>query len=210
MTDHTKILTFADITREDSTNKKLAKLANEEIKSQGIAATYLDLKDYPLPVYDGDDELQKGLPENAKKLKQYFLDHDGIFISCPEYNSSITAVLKNTIDWISRSEQAGGDLTAFTGKIIAISSAAPGKLGGLRGLVHVRSILSNLGCIVIPNQLAIHSAFSAFDDAGKLKDEAQAQQFKDVVATLVDTAKRYKIDLHSYCKTLFNDLSFKN
>ena len=206
----TKILVFAGATRKESTNKKLAALAAVEIEKIGFAkATLIDLKQYPLPLYDGDLEIEQGLPENAAKLKELFKSHHGIMMCCPEYNSSITGVLKNTIDWISRSDQGGGDLIAFTGKIMAISSASPGKLGGLRGLVHVRSILSNLGTIVIPNQLAIPGSYTAFDETGKLKDEAIANQFRDVIMTLVDTARRYKINLHDFCQTLLNNYYVK-
>lgn len=107
------------------------------------------------------------------KLKQLFLEHDGLLISSPEYNSSITPLLKNTIDWVSRPAEGEAPLAAYKDKIAALMAASPGGLGGLRGLVHVRSILSSIGVIVLPDQIAVSRAFEAFDDDGQIKDEKQ-------------------------------------
>jgi len=210
MTSHkAKMIAFSGSNRSDSFNKKLARLAVQIASEQGVDAEFIDLRDYELPLYDGDYEQNNDYPVNALKLKNLLKSVDGFLISAPEYNSSITPVLKNTIDWISRSQNKGTDLSPFTGKIAAIVSAAPGKLGGLRGLVHLRSILSNIGTIVIPNQLAVPLAASALNK-DKLQDETQSEQFYDVVKTLVDTCKRYKIDLHEYCQTLFDEFKFKS
>src|SRR5262249_29719722 len=97
-----RILAFAGSTRRDSFNKKLAGIAADGARAAGAEVTFIDLRDYPLPLYDGDLEAEKGLPEQAQRLKKLFLDHDGLLISSPEYNSSISGVLKNTIDWVSR------------------------------------------------------------------------------------------------------------
>jgi len=204
----TKILCFAGSTRRDSFNKKLAKYAAKVIQESGTNAEFVDLNDYPLPLFDGDLEKEQDYPESASKLKELLRQSDGWLIASPEYNSSITAVLKNTLDWISRSADAGSDLSAFTGTVAALVSTAPGKLGGLRGLVHLRSILSNVGVIVLPNQLAIPSYATAFNEAGELIEDVQKEHFKDVLTTLVDTSKRHKIDLHAYCKTLNDEFSF--
>ena len=137
---------------------------------------------------DQDIEREHGTPENATKLKQLFLDHDGLLISSPEYNSSITPLLKNTIDWVSRSAEGEAPLAAYKGKVAALMAASPGGLGGLRGLVHVRSILSSIGVIVLPDQIAVSRAFEAFDDDGQLKDEkqrARAQGLGESVANML-------------------------
>lgn len=206
----TTIISFAGSTRRDSFNKKLARYAVDIVKDLGSTAEFIDLRDYALPLYDGDIEQEQDYPSSALKLKEILKQSDGWLIASPEYNSSISAVLKNTLDWVSRSSEAGTDLSPFTGKVVALVAAAPGKLGGLRGLVHLRAILSNLGMIVIPNQLAIPSAMNAFSDDGKLVESWQDEQFRDVVTTLVDTSKRHKIDLHNYCKMLYNEYSFKD
>ena len=168
-----RILAFAGSARTDSYNARLVQVAAEGARTAGADVTVLNLKEYPLPLFDQDIEQEQGTPENAKKLKQLFLDHDGLLISSPEYNSSITPLLKNTIDWVSRPAEGEPMLAAYQGKVAALMAASPGGLGGLRGLVHVRSILSSIGVIVLPDQIAVSRAFEAFDDDGQLKDEKQ-------------------------------------
>lgn len=188
MTNAPKILAFAGSTREASYNKKLVKIAAEGAKAAGAEGTYIDLRDLPMPIYDEDLEAKEGIPENARKFKELLKAHQGLLIAAPEYNSSITAVLKNAIDWASRPEPGEPMLAAFTGKVAAIMSASPGGLGGLRGLIHVRSILSSINVLVLPEQKAISSAFQAFDEEGKLKDPKQqeaVEQLGSKVATLL-------------------------
>lgn len=203
MNQPTKILCFAGSARAESLNKKLAMLGAKVMESLGVESQFVDLKDYPLPLYDGDFEQNNPYPENAAKLKQLLQGHQGFLIASPEYNSSITALLKNTLDWITRSEDKGTDLSAFSSKIIAIVSASPGMLGGLRGLVHIRSILSNIGAIVIPNQLAIGQGFQAFDKTGSLTDSNQSEQFHATLEALVQTTKRFNIDLEKCCNQMY-------
>ncbi len=181
-----KILAFAGSTRTASFNKKLIKVAAEAARAAGAEVTLIDLRDYAMPLFDGDLEDAQGLPENAKKLKALMRESDGFLLACPEYNSSITAVLKNTIDWASRAETDDEPaLVAFRGKTAALMSASPGALGGLRGLVTVRSILGNIGMIVLPDQVAVPKAHEAFDEAGKLKEERLAKQVSGVAEGLV-------------------------
>jgi chromate reductase len=184
MTNAPKILAFAGSTREASYNKKLVKIAAEGAKVAGAEITYVDLRDLPMPIYDEDLEAKEGLPENARKFKELLKEHQGLLIASPEYNSSITAVLKNAIDWASRPEPGEQMLAAFTGKVAAIMSASPGGLGGLRGLIHVRSILSSINVLVLPEQKAISSAFQAFDEEGKLKDPKQQESVEQLGSKL--------------------------
>lgn len=150
-----KILAFAGSARTDSYNKKLVKIAVEGAKAAGAEVTYLDFRDLPLPLYDEDLEATEGIPGNALKLKGLMKANQGFIIACPEYNSSITPLLKNAIDWASRSEPGEPPLVCFKEKIAVLMSASPGGLGGLRGLGHVRSILSSIGVVVIPDQMAL-------------------------------------------------------
>jgi chromate reductase, NAD(P)H dehydrogenase (quinone) len=190
MSTPTKILAFAGSLRRESYNKRLVKIAAKGAESAGAAVTLIDLSDYRMPIYDEDLETSQGLPENAKKLKALFLEHQGLLISSPEYNSSIAAVLKNTIDWVSRPVPGEASLACFTGKTAAILSASPGALGGLRGLVHVRSILGNIGVIVLPQQLAIAKAMDAFNPDGTLKDQKQSANAAGIGKALAElTAK---------------------
>ncbi len=185
-----KILAFAGSLRKDSYNKKLVQIAAAAARNAGAEVTYLDLRDLPLPIYDADAEAQDGLPPNARKLKELMLAHQGLLMSCPEYNSSVTAVWKNTIDWASRPLPGEGSLAAFNGKVAAILSASPGALGGLRGLVHVRAILGNITVLVLPEQLAVARAHEAFAVDGSLKDAQQQATVQRIGERLVAVLKK--------------------
>ena len=125
------------------------------------------------------------MPETARQLKELFYTHDGVIIASPEYNSSLTAALKNAIDWVSRSESdEESPLQAFTGKSAILCAASPGGLGGLRGLVHLRAILGNLGVTVLPDQVAVGSAHKAFDENGSLIDEKLGARIHRLGSTL--------------------------
>lgn len=165
-----KILAFAGSTREGSYNKILLKVAAEGAKQAGADVTVIDLKDFPMPIYDGDLEVSEGLPEPAKKVKQMMIASDGFLIATPEYNGSISGVLKNTIDWVSRAEGGGDDLTAFVDKAAIVMGTATGRYGAVRSVTHLAYILWKVGTLVLPNYLALPFADQAFDDQGQLKD----------------------------------------
>jgi len=183
-----KILAFAGSAREASLNKKLVRTAAQMAREAGAEVTLLDLRDHPLPIYDGDFEQSGGVPAGAMKLKQIFKQHQGFLWSCPEYNSSVTPLLKNTIDWLSRPVEGEGRLECFTGKVACLLSASPGGFGGMRGLVTVRSILENIGTMVISESVSVPKAHEAFEEDGSLKDEALARRTQSAVARLVEVA----------------------
>lgn len=187
-----KILAFAGSTRKDSFNKKLVAIAAEGARMAGGKVKTIDLRDYPMPIFDQDDEAANGKPKQALALKKLFVEHDAFLIACPEYNSSITAVLKNAIDWTSRPDEGdpAGMIAAFTGKVITLMSASPGALGGLRGLVHVRAIFGNLGCVVLPDQIAVPAAHEAFNPDGSLADEKRHKAVQRLGVTLAETAAK--------------------
>lgn len=164
------ILAFAGSARRDSFNKKLIRIAVRGAEAAGAKVTLVDLAEYPMPLYDQDVEAASGMPDNGRKLLELFKASDGLMISSPEYNSSITPLLKNTLDSVSRKNGADAALTAFQGKTAILMSASPGALGGLRGLVHLRSILGNIGVLVLPEQRAVSQAGDAFDEQGNLRD----------------------------------------
>ncbi len=182
-----KILAFAGSTRQASFNKRLVKVAAEGAIAAGAEVTLIDLRDFPLPLYDGDLEANEGLPENAQRLKTLFLDHQGLLISSPEYNGGMSAVLKNTIDWVSRSAPGEGGLAAYKDKVAGLMGTSPGRLGGLRGLVHVRQILSNVGVLVLPQQQAVGGAGQAFNEAGELADSELQATVSSIGARLART-----------------------
>jgi NAD(P)H-dependent FMN reductase len=186
-----KILFFAGSLRKDSYNKKLAKAAHDYAQSKGAEVTFADLKDYPMPFMDEDLEKESGMPENAAKFKTLMASHDAFVIASPEYNGSISGVLKNTLDWVSRPGGKGED--PFSKKIVALLGASPGALGGVRGLPHLRQILgggSSLKCLVIPDQMILPYANKAFDDNGKLTDEKQVQMLQAVVDRVIEVASK--------------------
>ena len=190
MANAPKILAFAGSTREGSYNKKLVQIAAEGARAAGAEVTYLDLRDVPMPLYDEDLEAKEGIPENARKLKELMMGHRGFLIASPEYNGSITAVLKNAIDWASRPLPGEPPLalSCFKDKVATLMSASPGALGGLRGLNHVRTILSGIGVLVLPDQKSISKAYEAFDADGRLKDSQQqeaVEQLGSKLATVI-------------------------
>jgi len=186
-----KILVFAGSIRSGSFNARLAALATKELTLADVDVTRVSLIDYPLPIYDGDLEVQTGVPDNAVKLKRMMMTHRGIFIASPEYNASVTPPLKNTLDWISRVREVNEHpLAAYKGRVFALGAASNGTLGGYRSLMALRQILE-LGCgaTVLPDQIAVREAATAFDDDDQLRDERSARQLKTVLAHLVDAAR---------------------
>ena len=192
MADTPTILAFAGSLRKDSYNKKLAQIAAAGAEAAGAQVTVIDLADYPLPVFNEDLEAAEGMPAPAQQLKDLFLAHQGLLIAAPEYNSSITAALKNAIDWVSRPGKGEAPLAAYDGKIAALMSASPGALGGLRGLVTVRSILGNIKVTVLPDQVAIPKAYEAFDDNGALRDAKKQAAVEALGAKVADVVRKLR------------------
>ncbi|MBN8183150.1 NADPH-dependent FMN reductase [Roseibium aggregatum] len=178
-----KILVCSGSVRSGSFNGRLTALAAKKLAILDAQVTHLSLKDYPLPIYDGDLEDTNGVPENARKLKRLFLAQDGIFLSCPEYNAGISPLLKNTLDWISRVKEPGDP---YKTKVFALGAASTGAFGGMRGLIGMRTILEvGLGAMVLPQMVAVPKAASAFDDKGELSDERAGGQLDKLVDALL-------------------------
>ncbi len=183
-----RLLMFAGSARRDSLNKKLAAAAAQVARSLGAEVDLIDLADYPMPLYDGDLEAE-AFPQAASALREKMIAADGFLFACPEYNGSITPLLKNALDWTSR--PGGGvdeGLVAYRGKVAALVATSPGALGGMRGLVHVRSILSGIGVHVVPADLAVGGGFQAFAEDGSLADEGMAIRLQETVDALVRTS----------------------
>ncbi len=164
------ILLFSGSTRNDSTNKWLAKQATETAQHSGVKAYFIDLKDYPMPLYNGDLEQEHGVPENAKILEELLKKYNGIVIASPEYNGAFTPLLKNTIDWITRV-----NYRAFVNKTIGLMSATPGKGGGVRGLKVLRLWLEHMRIKVIGEQFSLPQAPQAITEKGTLVDYKQIE-----------------------------------
>lgn len=188
-----KLIFFAGSASKNSIHKKLAHAGADIARDIGAEVTILDLKDYELPLYCTDLEMEQGIPENVIKLKELFVAHDGFFVASPEYNSTFTPLMKNTFDWMSRPHYDGEPMfEPFDGKVAAITAASPGALGGIRGLFPLRLWLSNMNIHVIPKQMAMGNASNGFNDDGTLSDERQSAMLTDVVKQLVETATKLK------------------
>lgn len=186
-----RILAFGGSLRKDSYNQKLAAIAAEGAREAGAEVTLISLRDFPMPLFDQDLEAEHGMPAEAKRLKELFLSHPGLLIASPEYNSGYSAALKNAIDWVSRSETPDEPaLSALTGKSAVIMATSPGGLGGLRGLVPLRMLLGNLGITLLPDQIAIPSAYQAFGTDGRLVDTKQETAVKALGAKLAEQLKK--------------------
>jgi len=190
MADSPTVLAFAGSTRKASFNKRLVRVAARAAEEAGASVTVIDLADFPMPLYDGDIEDSQGLPEHAKRFKRLLIEHDGFLIASPEYNGSLSAVLKNAIDWASRPEPDEPRLVAFRGKHAALMGASPGRLGGLRALMHLRTVLQDIGVRTLPEIVATPGAADAFTDDGDLKDEQQREQIRGQGSRLVDAIRR--------------------
>ena len=186
-----KLLFIAGSAREGSLNKRLARLGADIAAANGLQATFADLGDYPMPIYDGDVEAKSGVPDNAMKLRALMSVHAGIFIACAEYNASITPLMKNTLDWISRIKVEGEPpLAVFKSRVFALGAASPSKFGGMRSLLATRQVLElGLGALVLPDQVAVARAGEAFDEHGHLKDKALQAMLKVSIERLARAAK---------------------
>lgn len=186
-----KLLAFSASTRKDSFNGKLLPILVSGARHAGAHVTVINLADYPLPIYNGDDESDSGMPAPAQALLELLSQHDGLLITTPEYNGFFPPLLKNTLDWMSRPEPSGeSGLRHFKGKVAAISSASPGGFGGVRSLLATRQYLTILGLTVIPEQITVSRASHAFNEKGELQDERQQKQAQDVGARLACMAER--------------------
>src|SRR5438132_10278179 len=186
-----KILIIPGSLRTGSRNAKLAMAAAYEFAQAGADVTRISLADYPLPIYDGDLQAKSGVPKNAVNLKRMMGAHHGVLIVTPEYNSSVPALVKNTIDWITRVQdphETRGQV--FRETVFAIASASGGRLGGSRALAALRLILSACHATVIANQLALPFADDAYDEMDRLKNAADADALKALARQLIDISQR--------------------
>jgi chromate reductase, NAD(P)H dehydrogenase (quinone) len=186
-----KILVIPGSLRTGSLNARLAAAAAFEFAQAGADVTRISLADFPLPIYDGDLQSKSGVPKNAVNLKRMIGAHHGVLMVTPEYNSSVPALVKNTIDWVSRVQdvpEARGQV--FRERAFAIAAASAGRLGGTRALAALRLILSACHATVIPNQLALSFADEAYDDMDRLKHPADVEALGALVRQLIDVSQR--------------------
>jgi chromate reductase, NAD(P)H dehydrogenase (quinone) len=191
-----KLLVFAGSTRQNSYNRKLAKVVAAMAGASGAAVTHLELGDFDVPMYNADLEA-KGTPADVMKLKQITYEHEAWIICTPEYNASYPALLKNTLDWLSspvKSDPVWNDDFRFSrGKVVGVLSASPGALGGLRSQSHLVPLLLNLQCWVAPKNFALSRAADAFDAQGQLVADAAKQKVQAVIDQVIWAARRLSV-----------------
>lgn len=180
-----KIAVIPGSIRSDSCNVRLGNAIVQHLESQDTQVTFVNLRDYPMPIYDGDLESKEGVPSAAIDLASLLSEHAGIILVSPEYNSSISPLLKNTLDWLSRDV---GDHTPYKNRVYGLSSCSPGALGGIRGLMHLRFVLMNGGVEVITPQLCVGGSSKAFDDSGNLVESRHQSLLSSVCSTLIKQA----------------------
>ena len=183
----TRILAFSGSARADSFNQKTVNAITQKLNCD---VTQLNLKDLALPLYDGDEEASDGLPQAAKTLRALIREHDGLIIGCPEYNGFMTPLLINSIDWSTRSEEGQPDTSIYKDKVVLITSTSPGALAGIRAATHLRTMLSGIGALVIPDVFSVPASFQAFDKDGLLVDEALRTRAAITASRLLSFAQR--------------------
>ncbi len=186
-----KILVIPGSLRTGSLNAKLAAAAAHELAQAGAEVTRISLGDFPLPIYDGDLQAKSGVPKHAVNLKRMIGNHHGVLIVTPEYNSSVPALVKNTIDWVTRVQDAHETRgQVFRDRAFAIAAASESRLGGTRALAALRLILAACHATVIPNQLALSFADEAYDDRDRLKHPADVEALRALARQLIDVSQR--------------------
>ncbi|MAT80198.1 MAG: NADPH-dependent FMN reductase [Phycisphaerae bacterium] len=185
-----RILAFSGSLRRDSWNHKLVEIAADAARDAGAEVTVIRLRDYPMPVFDEDLEADQGLPQEVMALREQFKSHQGLLIASPEYNSSVTAALKNTIDWLSRTPEGCAPLECFDQKIAGLMAASPGGLGGLKGLSSIRWILGNIRVTVLPRQVAVPRIHEVLQEPGRLSVEALQEQITLLGREVAETASK--------------------
>lgn len=188
----TKILAFSGSTRRNSYNQAVVECAAQAAKDAAAEVTVINLADYAMPIFNEDEEAEYGIPERAQAFKQLMIEHDGILIASPEYNSSYPAVLKNAIDWASRKAGDEPVLAAYKQKVVGLMAASPGALGGMRVLVVLRMLMQNLSCIVAPAQVAVGNVADKLDESGAISDEKTKKQLANLAKQVVDLATKLK------------------
>ncbi len=191
MPDPVRIALISGSLRKESYNTRLIRFVGEQVKDAGVEIDEISLLDLDLPLMNEDLE-KNGHPASVLELKQRMIAADGFLVGCPEYNGSITPALKNAIDWASRPREGEPTLACFRGKVAGLLAASPGRLGGIRGLRHVRTILSGIGTLVVPTEFGLSGAGDAFDETGHLKDEGAAKMAVAVGESVVKIARALK------------------
>jgi chromate reductase len=196
MSHHVSLIAISGSTRAGSHNRMLLKVAATAAERAGAKVDFVELRDLALPLYDADLEAEHGLPPVVIAFKAACVAADGYLIAGPEYNGSLSAVLKNAIDWLSRPGPQPGEtpftLAAFRGKVAGLMSASSGAWGGVRSLMHLREIISGVGVLVAAEQFALPSAHAAFTEDDQLRNDVYRSLVEAIGARAVQLARALK------------------
>lgn len=172
-----KTIMLAMSLRKDSFNKKFIRNAFDILKASSEDVELISINDYPMPMYDGDEETTNGIPKSVLALGEKISSAKAIVISTPEYNGSIPGTFKNIIDWVSRIKPM-----PWTGKHVLLLGASPGALGAVRGLWHARVPLEVTGAHVYPEMFGLPKASEAFNQNGTLVDQKNIERLTKLLA----------------------------
>ncbi len=205
MVDKPRILAFASSLRQHSFNKRVLKVAVNGAEKAGAEVTYIDLNDFPMPIYNADDQEKNGFSKQTLRLQELLSRHDGFLIATPSYNGSLPAVLKNVIDWTSRPNEMYQKADIYPGKVAAIMSASPGSLGGVRALAHLRDVLTSVKVHVLPSEVAVPFVGDKFDGNGaEMVDDQMKKSLENLGTSVVEMLRKTRYessfvpDNHSY------------
>jgi len=183
-----KVLVLATSLRTESLNKKLATLAARAAAGAGAIVDHSSMRDFDVPLYDGDLEKARGIPRGAEELQRKLLDSDAFILASPEYNGSMAGTTKNLIDWTSRFRPQ-----PFDGRHALLLSASPSLAGGNRGLWALRVPLEHLGARVFPDMFSLAMAHKAFagDEIADAALRARLETTIQAFLSLAEAAKNY-------------------
>jgi len=184
-----KILAFAGSARKDSWNRKVLEVAAQGARDAGAEVMVVNLGDFPMPIYNADWHAENGVPAAMRELRTHMMAANGLLIASPEYNTSITPLLKNTIDWLSQDVDGESGYAPFTGKVGGLMGASNGAFGTIRALPQVSFMLSNLGVFMLP-VVAVPGVAKTFDDTGAMTHEHAKKMLTGLGARLAETVAK--------------------
>lgn len=185
-----QVLLLPGSRRKDALSRRALHIVAEKVGDYGLVADTVLPDHLTAPLYDGDLEDAEGVPEAIKALNKRMAEAKALIIVTPEYNGVFPALLKNTLDWMSRTNDDQPGAAVFRGKPVLLLGTSPGANGGLRALPHLRAQMANLGMHVYGPQLAIGKAHEKFSNEGRITDDALDERMDKLVAGFAEFARK--------------------
>lgn len=175
-----KIALMAGSTRTGSINQQLVIAMAQKYAAAGDETTLIDLRDYDMPIYNGDIEVKSGAPDNTHRLAKLLVEQDGIFMCSPEYNGSLSPLLKNTIDWLTRT----GNRDHILKPVWSLGSCAMGPMSGIMVMRQMQYIMNRIYADIIPLQLGIGLGAQAFNPDGSFARQSDIDRADKQISDL--------------------------